>query len=111
MHPGERTYTVIVVDIRSDLVLLVLMGGILGIDLAIGCYKPVAGKLSSTVNVSDIELQGPHLGELRAVRSNGGDQSIDSLTVTKEYKSSSWRCANPLCKNRSRTPRNAHMVV
>jgi len=75
-HSWEGTYAIVVIYIRSDLVLLVLLGWILRLDLAIRPDKPVAGKLSFTINVSDFELQGPHLGQLETtVRPNRVDQS------------------------------------
>lgn len=73
-HSWEGTYAIVVIYIRSDLVLLVLLGWILRLDLAIRRDKPVAGKLSFTVNVSDLELQGPHFRQLEpTVRANGVD--------------------------------------
>jgi hypothetical protein len=86
---GEVTYTIVVVDIRSDLVLFVFLSGVLGFNLAIWRDKPVARKLSFTVNVSNVELQGPHLGELEnKVRPKKGiDSKFHELTVTKENKS------------------------
>lgn len=37
------TYTIVIVNIRSNLVLVVLMRGLLGVDLAVRGNEPVTG--------------------------------------------------------------------
>ena len=59
-----RTYSVVVVDVRSNLILLVLLSGLFWVDLAIRCNEPVARKLAFAVDMMDFKFQGPHIGKL-----------------------------------------------
>jgi hypothetical protein len=61
---GAKTYAVVIVDIGSDLVLLVLLGGMFWRDLTIRRDEPVARGHALAVVVGDFPFQGSDLWEL-----------------------------------------------
>lgn len=61
---GVFTYAIVIVDIGSDLVLLVFLGGVFRGDLSVWRNENVARSHALTVMVFDFPFQGSDLGEL-----------------------------------------------
>jgi hypothetical protein len=100
-----KTYASVIINIGSDLVLLVFLGGVFRGDLTVRRDEDVARGHALAIVVRDLPFQGSDLGELFRVSTSGCEtrskKAVFSPTVTKDIKSASWRSATTLLENRS----------
>lgn len=74
----KTTYTIIIVDIRPNLVLLIFLCGVLWRNLSVRRHKPVTWSSSRAIVMSDFPFQGADLGELSIEKQ---EVSIDRARV------------------------------
>ncbi|KAJ5102474.1 hypothetical protein N7532_003003 [Penicillium argentinense] len=112
-----------IVDIRADLILLVLLGRCLGRDLAVRRDESGSGGHSLAVIIGDFPLQGADFEELYELQIIGLWSRLDLAkkvrktrhqgglpTVTNDIKSPSLRCATALCRNNSNNVAENNMI-
>lgn len=108
----KSTYTIVIINIRTDLILLVFLGGILGGDLSVRRNEPISRGLAFTIMMGDFPFEGSYFGELINCRllAAGSSFTINKeaqRTVTKDMRSASCRCATTFCKHdNNNAPRN-----
>lgn len=61
------TYAITIVNIGANLILLELLGGLFGADLAVGRNEPVSGSDARAIVVIDLPFQGADVWELHGV--------------------------------------------
>jgi len=60
----KSTYTIVIINIRTDLILLVFLGGILWGDLSVRRNEPISRGLAFTIMMADFPFEGSYFGEL-----------------------------------------------
>ena len=92
---GEETHPFPIVDMGTDLVLLVEAGGRVGLNVQIRGDEPVTGTNAIAIVVVDVEFNGPHVRELgNTVSARDRRNWRAERTVTNDIRSSLEYCAS-----------------